>query len=93
MASTISSALKAQNAIGSAHAAVKRARLAGLLAPDNAPIRANLLEFFTHRIRYEFYTECGSIMRGVPTGGGSPGISDFLGSTVEKFNVTAVGQG
>ena len=73
--------------IGSVHAAVKRARLAQLITADNAVVRANLLEFLVHGVRYTFYAERGPAMRGVPTGAAAPGISEYLTSTSENSPV------
>jgi hypothetical protein len=74
-------------ATGSAHTAVKRARLARLFTEDNVAIRANLLEFIANGIRYVFYAERGSVMRGLPTGAAAPGMSDYLSSTTENSPV------
>ncbi len=50
-----------------AHAAVKRAAMAGLVR-GRAVDRRALLEFLEHGVRYAFYAVRGAPTRGVPTG-------------------------
>ena len=49
------------------HAAVGRAEHVGLLGPGRAPVRAALLEFLLHGLKYVFPAERGAITRGMPT--------------------------
>lgn len=73
--------------IGTAHGAAQRAQAAKLLDEHNQPIRPNLLEFLNHGLRYVFYPERGSLIRGVQTGAAAPGICEHLGSTPENSPV------
>ena len=54
-----------------AHAAVRRAGLAGLLRGRHVDRRA-LFEFLEHGVRYAFYAVRGAPTRGVPTGVRAP---------------------
>lgn len=50
------------------HAGVKRAQVASLYAEaTGAPVRANLLEFLVHGVKYAFPVQLGSQARGIPT--------------------------
>lgn len=50
------------------HAGVKRAQIASLYAEATGePIRANLLEFLIHGVKYAFPVQLGSQARGIPT--------------------------
>jgi hypothetical protein len=73
--------------VGTAHSAALRARAAKLLDESNEPVAANLLELLAHGVRYVFYPERGSIIRGVQTGAAAPGISEHLVSTAENSPV------
>lgn len=57
--------------VSEVHAAVRRAQGAGLLVGREVNRRA-LLEFIEHGVRYAFYAERGSVVRGMPTGIGAP---------------------
>lgn len=50
-----------------AHAAVRRAKLAGLLNAERRVNRAALLEFLIHGVKYAFPPKRGRLTRGVPT--------------------------
>lgn len=73
--------------IGTAHAAAQRARSATLLDEALRPVRSNLLEFLSHGLRYVFYPERGSIVRGVPAGAAAPFICEELAHTPENSPV------
>lgn len=79
--------------IGTAHAAAQRARHARLLDASNQPIRANLLEFLIHGVRYVFYPERGGMIRGMPTGAGAPMARERLASTAENSPVWPTSKG
>jgi hypothetical protein len=50
------------------HAGVKRAQIASLYAEaTREPIKANLLEFLVHGVKYAFPAQLGSQTRGIPT--------------------------
>jgi hypothetical protein len=50
------------------HAAVQRATQAGLLRPGSRrPIRAALMEFLVHGLKYAFPPDHGGVTRGMPT--------------------------
>lgn len=75
--------------LSEAHAAVRRATQARLLAPDPkglAPIRAlreNLIEFLIHGVKYAFPAERGETTRGIPTAHSAPVLVDHLASASE----------
>ena len=59
------------------HAALKRARTAGLIDPiDPVPNKTALAEFLLHGLRYVFPAQQGSLTRGIPTGHGAPPLRD-----------------
>ena len=60
-----------------AHAAVKRAGLAGLLRGRRVDRRA-LFEFLEHGVRYSFYGVRGAPTRGVPTGAMAPPLDAHI---------------
>ena len=60
-----------------AHAAVKRAAMAGLVR-GRAVDRPALLEFLKHGARYAFYATRGAPTRGVPTGVLAPPLNALL---------------
>jgi len=60
-------AVRLELSVSEAHAAVKRARLAGLVR-GRAVDRRALLEFLEHGARYAYYASRGAPTRGVPTG-------------------------
>ena len=64
-----------------AHAAVKRARAAGLLLPGplSVPLNAMALrEFLIHGARYAFPAQVGSLGRGVPTAHAAAPLKDEM---------------
>lgn len=66
---------------GEVHAAVQRARKAGLLVTESScpmPMRRNLLEFIGHGIRYVFVPDRGSIVRGLPTAWAAPPLARLM---------------
>jgi hypothetical protein len=79
--------------ISTAHGAAQRAQAAKLLDDNNHPVRPNLLEFLCHGLRYVFYPERGSIIRGVPTGAAAPGLREHLASTPENSPVWPAASG
>jgi len=60
-----------------AHAAVKRAGMAGLVR-GRAVDRRALLEFLEHGVRYAFYAIRGAPTRGVPTGVLAPPLNALM---------------
>jgi hypothetical protein len=55
------------------HAAVQRATQAGLLHPGSRrPIRAAVMEFLVHGLRYAFPPDRSSVTRGMPTAHAAP---------------------
>ena len=54
-----------------AHAAVKRAKAAGLLRADRQPIHHAILEFVLHGVRYAFPAVRGRQAQGMPTDRGA----------------------
>ncbi|NVB37147.1 hypothetical protein G6O69_04845 [Pseudenhygromyxa sp. WMMC2535] len=63
------------------HRSVQRACAAKLLDPQRRPLRANLLEFILHGVRYVFYASPSAVVRGVPSGAGAPGVAAHLTTT------------
>ena len=55
-----------------AHAAVKRAKAAGLLRADRQPVHHAILEFVVHGVRYAFPAVRGRQARGMPTSYAAP---------------------
>jgi hypothetical protein len=70
-----------QIGLSTTHAAVQRAQQAQILDGEGEAIRANLLELLEHGLRYVFYPERGSLIRGVPTAAAGPGFADRLTAT------------
>ena len=62
------------------HAAVGRARQAGLMAKYLAN-RDGLVELVRHGVRYVYLVERGPLTRGVPTAHGAPPLDDVIRST------------
>lgn len=62
------------------HAAVKRAKAAGLLMFDRRPNRHALLEFVLHGARYAFPAVRGRMTRGMPTAYAAPPLSELIHS-------------
>lgn len=59
------------------HAAVRRARLAGLVRGRQVDRRA-LFEFLEHGVRYAFYGVRGAPTRGIPTGISAPPLNEKM---------------
>ncbi len=62
------------------HAAVSRARQAGLMAKYLAN-RDGFVELVVHGVRYVYLVERGPLTRGVPTAHGAPPLDDVIRST------------
>lgn len=63
------------------HAAFKRAVAAGLVRTSGdlrRPVRAALLEFLVHGLKYTFVPERGPLTRGIPTAHAAPPLRDQL---------------
>jgi hypothetical protein len=71
-------AIRLELSASEAHAAVKRAGLAGLLRGRCVDRRA-LFEFLEHGVRYAFYAIRGAPTRGVPTGVKAPPLDAQMG--------------
>lgn len=61
------------------HAAVGRARQAGLMAKYDAN-RDGLVELVLHGVRYVYFVERGPLTRGVPTAHGAPPLEEVIRS-------------
>lgn len=70
-----------------AHAAVRRAKAAGLLRGDRQPIRHALLEFVLHGVRYAFPAVRGHQVRGMPTAYAAPPLSDLIHAGLDPLPV------
>lgn len=61
------------------HAAVRRARGAGLLLPDSRKVnRRALIEFLVHGLKYVFPAKRGPIVRGMPTAHSAPPLNESI---------------
>lgn len=64
------------------HAGVRRATTARLISPGESgrpqPVRAALLEFLVHGVRYAYPAERGGLARGVPTGHAAPPLNSAI---------------
>jgi hypothetical protein len=59
-----------------AHAAVKRAQASGLInSHTRKPMKAELLEFILHGVRFTYPVERGALTRGLPTAHAAPPLS------------------
>jgi hypothetical protein len=59
-----------------AHAAVKRAQASGLInLHTRRPMKAELLEFLIHGVRYAYPVERGGLTRGLPTAHAAPPLN------------------
>jgi hypothetical protein len=76
-----------QIGLSTTHAAAHRAQQAQLLDTHGEVIRANLLELLEHGLRYVFYPERGSRIRGVPTAAAGPGFEDRLTASEDNCAV------
>ncbi len=76
--SWLASSLKMSSA--EAHAAIKRATLAGLMnIRHRRPIRTSLEELLVHGVKYVFPAERGPVTRGIPTAHAAPPlVSEFI---------------
>ena len=61
-----------------AHAAVKRAKAAGLLLADRQPNKYAILEFVLHGVRYAFPAVRGRQTRGMPTAYAALPLSELI---------------
>ncbi|MCB9540172.1 MAG: MarR family transcriptional regulator [Myxococcales bacterium] len=64
-----------------AHAAFRRAAAAGLVRTSGAvrrPVRAALVEFLVHGLKYVFVPERGGLTRGMPTAHAAPPLRDQI---------------
>lgn len=70
-----------------AHAGVRRAVAAGLMndvtTASGRPIRAALLEFLIHGVKYAYPPERGALTRGVPTGYAAPPLNEIIVASSE----------
>lgn len=63
-----------------AHAACKRARLAGLIHPlEDRPIKVAVGEFLIHALKYVFPVQPGGRTRGIPTAFAAPPLRKHFG--------------
>ena len=64
-----------------AHEAVERLQLAGLLRPESRQVnRHSLMEFLEHGVRYMFPAKPGATVRGVPTAWSAPPLASEFAS-------------
>jgi len=63
-----------------AHAAVRRAKLAGLVTEDRRGNRVALLEFLIHAVKYVFPPKRGKLTRGIPTAHAAPPLVTLIDS-------------
>ena len=79
------------------HAAVRRAVTARLMteAASGAgrPVRAALLEFLVHGVKYAFAPERGQLTRGVPTGYAAPPLDKVIAGSSEPPPVWPYAEG
>lgn len=73
-------AVRLELSASEAHAAVKRAGLAGLVRGRSTDRRA-LFEFLEHGVRYAFFPVRGAPTRGVPTGVLAPPLDRLMSAT------------
>jgi hypothetical protein len=73
-------AVRLELSTSEAHAAVRRAAMAGLVR-GRAVDRRALLEFLQHGVRYAFYAIRGAPTRGVPTGVLAPPLNGLMSAT------------
>lgn len=63
-----------------AHAALKRARRAGLVHPlEDTPLKSAVEEFLIHGLKYVFPVAPGGRTRGIPTGFSAPPLAEHFG--------------
>jgi hypothetical protein len=74
-----------------AHAAVRRAVAAGLMndvaTASGRPIKAALLEFLIHGVKYAYPPERGALTRGLPTGYAAPPLNKHIVASGEPVPV------
>ena len=79
------------------HAAVKRAVAARLMteaaSATGRPVRAALLEFLVHGVKYAFAPERGELTRGVPTGYAAPPLDKVISGSSEPPPVWPYAEG
>lgn len=80
-----------------AHAGVRRAAAARLMTDAASatarPIRAALLEFLVHGVKYAFPPERGEFTRGVPTGYAAPPLNKVIAGSGDPPPVWPYAQG
>jgi len=70
-----------------AHAAVKRAKAAGLLRADRQPVHHAILEFVLHGVRYAFPAVRGRQAQGMPTAHAAPPLSELIHAGLDPIPV------
>ena len=79
------------------HAAVRRAAAAHLMTDSSTaggrPVRAALLEFLVHGVRYAYPPKRGALTRGVPTGYAAPPLNKVIVLSGEPPPVWPYAQG
>ena len=79
------------------HAAVRRAVAARLMteaaSATGRPVRAALLEFLVHGVKYAFAPERGGLTRGVPTGYAAPPLDKVIAGSSDPPPVWPYAEG
>lgn len=79
------------------HAGVRRAVAARLMSDattaSGRPVRASLLEFLVHGVKYAYPPERGELTRGVPTGYAAPPLNKVIVGSSEPPPVWAHAEG
>ena len=79
------------------HAGVRRAVAARLMSDattaSGQPVRAALLEFLLHGVKYVYPPEHGALTRGVPTGYAAPPLNKVIGGSIDPPPVWPYAQG
>lgn len=79
------------------HAAVRRAVAARLMtdaaSASGRPMRAQLLEFLVHGVKYSYPPERGEITRGIPTGYAAPPLNKVIAGSSDPPPVWPYAQG
>ena len=79
------------------HAAVRRAVAARLMTEASSgagrPVRAALLEFLVHGVKYAFAPKRGELTRGVPTGYAAPPLDQSIAGSSEPPPVWPYAEG
>jgi hypothetical protein len=76
-----------------AHAAVKRAKTAGLRRADRQPVHHAILEFVLHGVRYAFPAVLGRQAQGMPTAHAAPPLSELIHAGLDPIPVWPDAQG